>query len=420
LRIASVLAVAVRGGYFNEDLAAIQAGARRDGFVYAGHPVSDGYTHITEPSEAVSVALVLDNGAVACGDAVSVEYASVGGRRGRFRASEQLPYIRDLCAGLEGREISTFAIMMGELSQLDLPIAVHKPAALYGVSQAVLQAVAAARGVTAAEVLASELGTEVADAPIRIYAQSGEERYWNVDKMILKRADALPHGLINEIDSKLGREGELLADYVTWVAARVRKLGDESYTPELHFDVYGLLGKVFDHSCARIADYLKGLEERAAPFQLCIETPVLMNTRDSQIERLGQLRTELKASGSRVQIVADEWANDIDDIRLFVGAEASDMIHVKSPDLGSLENTAKAVLECWANGVRPILGGSCTDTDVSARAVSHVALATQPAWVLARPGMGVDEGLQIVHNEMLRTLAVVSSRSRTSLTAGRE
>ena len=48
------------------------------------------------------------------------------------------------------------------------------------------------------------------------------------------------------------------------------------------------------------------------------------------------------------------------------------------------------------------------DTDVSARAVAHVALGARPAWVLARPGMGVDEGFQIVHNEMHRTRALLN------------
>ncbi len=410
MRIVQTVAVAARGGYFNEDLAAIQAGATRDGFAYVGHPVSAGYTRITEPSEAVCVALMLDNGAVAYGDAVSVEYSSAGGRRGRFSAAEQLPFIRDLCARLEGSEVTAFTSMMSELARIDLPPALHEPAAFYGISQALLQAVGIARGDTGAEVLASELGTTLVETPIPIYAQSGEERYLSVDKMILKRADALPHGLINEID-KVGRHGELLAEYVSWVTSRVRKLGAAGYVPELHFDVYGLLGSIFANDAKRISAYLKNLETRAAPFQLCIETPVLMNTRARQIENLRSLRSELKTNESTVLIIADEWANSIEDIRLFVDAEAADMVHVKSPDLGSLGNAATAILECRASGVRPILGGSCTDTDISARAVAHVALATQPAWVLARPGMGVDEGMQIVHNEMARTLAVVTRRN---------
>ena len=35
----------------------------------------------------------------------------------------------------------------------------------------------------------------------------------------------------------------------------------------------------------------------------------------------------------------------------------------------------------------------------------QVAMATQPDQILAKPGMGVDEGYMIVYNEMQRVLA---------------
>jgi methylaspartate ammonia-lyase len=38
----------------------------------------------------------------------------------------------------------------------------------------------------------------------------------------------------------------------------------------------------------------------------------------------------------------------------------------------------------------------------------HVALATGADQLLAKPGMGVDEGLSIVTNEMARTLRLES------------
>jgi methylaspartate ammonia-lyase len=37
----------------------------------------------------------------------------------------------------------------------------------------------------------------------------------------------------------------------------------------------------------------------------------------------------------------------------------------------------------------------------------HVALATQPDMIMAKPGMGVDEGITIVQNEMTRTLVQI-------------
>jgi methylaspartate ammonia-lyase len=411
MKVERALAVPARGGYFNEDLDAIGRGAPRDGFVYTGTPVSAGFTRIQMPSEAVSIVLLLDSGIAVCGDAMSVEYAAAGGRRGRFESAEQLPLIQEVCAFLEGREITGFLVMCDALERQEFDERLHRPAALYGFSQALLKAVAVSRGATCAEVLATELQTQLATAPIPIYVQTGDERHTNVDKAILKRADVFPHGLINDVDTKLGHRGELLADYLEWIVGRIRRFGDSSYQPELHFDVYGLLGRIFDHDPERIAGYLADLERSADPFTLCIETPVLMDDRDAQIAALAGLRRALDARDSAVQLIVDEWANDLDDIRAFVDADAAHMINVKSPDVGSVARSAEAILECWAGGVRPILGGSCTDTDVSARVTAHVALATSPAWVLARPGMGVDEGLQIVSNEMARMLALIDARA---------
>ena len=43
-------------------------------------------------------------------------------------------------------------------------------------------------------------------------------------------------------------------------------------------------------------------------------------------------------------------------------------------------------------------------------ASSHITLATQPFQVIAKPGMGIDEGYQIVMNEMMRTVALITQR----------
>jgi methylaspartate ammonia-lyase len=115
-----------------------------------------------------------------------------------------------------------------------------------------------------------------------------------------------------------------------------------------------------------------------------------------------------------VQIVADEWANTLDDIRAFVEAQAADMIQIKMPDLGGVHNSVEAVLACKAGGVGAFLGGSCAETDLSARVTVHVALATQPSLMMAKPGMGVDEAMSLVQNEMTRTLAWISARRQES------
>ena len=83
--------------------------------------------------------------------------------------------------------------------------------------------------------------------PIPLFGQSGDDRYNAVDKMILKHVDVLPHGLINNVDEKLGRQGEKLRAYVEWLAKRIVELRTEdTYNPSLHIDVYGTIGLIFD------------------------------------------------------------------------------------------------------------------------------------------------------------------------------
>ena len=407
MRIEKALAVPTWGGYFNDDLEAIRDGARADGFLYADPPQAPGFTAIRQPSEAASIILLLDNGLSVSGDALSVSYAAAGGRHGLFSFQRQKPYLEQVCAFLEGRSIEDFGQMCTDLEGQEFSPGLHRPAVFYGASQALLQAVALLHKTSCAEVLSSHFGLKNPDRRIPIGIQCGAERYNGVDKAILKRADALPHGLINDIKKTVGIEGELLRAYVSWIAARIRKYGAEDYTPAIHLDLYGTLGQVFGNDPGRIAAYLSELHLCAAPFQLHIETPVLMDSRQAQMDLFGQLRQALAKLGTPVRLIADEWANNLEDIRAFIQAGVTDMIQVKTPDMGALTHIGQAVLECRAGGVGPILGGSCVDTDQAARIMAHLALATRPDWILARPGMGIDEGLQIVHNEMVRTLALI-------------
>ena len=409
MQITKAIVLEARGGHYNEDLDKIRAGARRDGYFYEGEPQANGFTSIRQPSEAFSIVLILDNGGTVVGDGMSVAYSAAGGRAGRFRVEEQLPLMHDVCDYLKGQSIRNFTEMCAELEAQPFDAKLHRAAAFYGASQALLHAAALAEAKTPAEVLAAHFGVAVSEEMVPINVQCGEERHTGVDKAILKRADVLPHGLINDL-KVLGPRGKGLRDYISWIVSRIAKYGDEDYLPEFHIDAYGMVGIEFEYEVDRMADYIATLHDAAVPYRLCLETPVLMKSREAQMELFGALRQALQKRGAPVPLIVDEWANDLDDIRAFIAAGVTDMINVKSPDLGAVTNTGQAILDCWAGGVRPILGGSCTDTDQSARTMAHLALAVKPEWVLARPGMGIDEGLQIVHNEMTRTLAVIAAR----------
>ena len=68
---------------------------------------------------------------------------------------------------------------------------------------------------------------------------------------------------------------------------------------------------------------------------------------------------------------------------------------------------------CKAKGIGAYQGGTCNETDRSAQVCVHCALATQPVQILAKPGMGVDEGYMIVSNEMNRILALRQAKQRS-------
>jgi methylaspartate ammonia-lyase len=410
--ISDVVCVPVRSGFFADDQAAILGGAVHDGFGYTGDPVTPGFRSVRQAGEAVSVLLVLDDGQIGHGDCAAVQYSGVGGRDAVFDSAVAAQAIRAHVAPiLRGRELSDFRSVAAVVDALVIDGHPLHTAIRYGVTQALLDAVAKARRVTMAEVIQDEYETGIEIAPVPMFVQSGDDRYDNVDKMVLKEAGVLPHGLINNLQTRLGRDGELLNELVIWVRDRILALRTRSdYEPVMHYDVYGTLGQAFDGDVERVADYLTELGRVAKPFRLRVEQAIDAGSRDAQVTASAALRAALRDRGSDVQIAVDEWCNTLEDIELFVKAGAADMIHVKTPDLGGINNTIEALLLVAGSGLAAYCGGTCNETDRSAQIGAHIAMACGAAQVLAKPGMGVDEGMMIVGNEMARVAALVASR----------
>ncbi|GAC1341157.1 MAG: methylaspartate ammonia-lyase [Candidatus Dormibacteria bacterium] len=413
MKIVHVLSVPGRTGFFTDDAAAIAAGAARDGFAYVGSPRTPGFRQIRQPGEALSVLLVLEDGQVAHGDCAAVQYSGVGGRDPVFDAGQATEVLTAIVAPLlSGADASDFRRLAAALDGVHVDGRRLHTAVRYGVTQALLDAAARARGLTMAEVVRDDYETGVDIVPVPLFAQSGDDRHDNVDKMILKQAGVLPHGLINHIDGKLGPDGEILARYVAWVRARVLSLRTQpTYLPTLHFDVYGTVGAAFGGDLDRVADYLVRLGDLAAPFALQVEQPVDAGSTAAQVTAMRSLRLALHRRGSRVRLVVDEWCNTLTDIAQFVAAEAADVVHVKTPDLGSVADSIEALLLVRRAGLAAYCGGTCNETDRSAQVSTHIAMACGAVQALAKPGMGVDDGMMIVGNEMARTAALVAARS---------
>ncbi|MFT5118001.1 MAG: methylaspartate ammonia-lyase [Kiritimatiellia bacterium] len=414
MKIIDVFFVAGHAAFYFDDQQAIKQGAKQDGFIYTGKAVTDGFSAIRQPGECVSILLILDNGQTAKGDCVAVQYSGAAGRDPLFSSKSVIPFLEQhIKPLLLDRDVSLFVSNSKYFDKLKILNRPLHTAIRYGVSQALLDASAIANQCLKAEIICKEYSLPIIAKSVPLFGQSGDDRYAAVDKMILKQVDSLPHALINNVEEKLGSHGEKLIDYVQWLSQRILEVrSSETYFPDLHIDVYGTLGIIFKDNYFDIAQYIHHLQSLAKPFQLYIEGPVDAGSRDGQVEALKKIKTYLDVLNSSAKIVADEWCNTYADIEVFAYAHCCHMVQIKTPDLGCIHNVVEAVLFCQKNGIEAYQGGTCNETDISAQTCVHLALAARPERMLIKPGMGFDEGMTMVNNEMQRSVAQLAHREK--------
>lgn len=415
MKISKAMFVAGVSSFYFDDQQAIKNGANQNGFIYNGQPVTPGFDSTRQSGECISVLLELEDGSIAKGDCAAVQYSGAGGRDPLFTSKTFIPFLEQhIKPLLEGLDITNFkknSEFFDTLKILQLDGQPLHTAIRYGLSQALLDATAIYRRCLKTEVICSEYNLPIITKPIPLFGQSGDDRYTAVDKMILKKVDALPHALINNIPDKLGNQGEKLKEYIQWLSKRISDLRiNSNYKPDLHIDVYGTIGIIFQHDNRKIAEYIASLQELAQPFSLYIEGPVDVGSKTAQIDSMSEIKHHLQKIGSDAKLVADEWCNTYQDIVDFTDAFCCDMVQIKTPDLGCIHNIVDAVLYCKQHNMQAYQGGTCNETDISAQTCVHLALASRPERMLAKPGMGFDEAMTIVNNEMQRSLSILAAK----------
>ncbi len=413
MKIVDVILTKSYTGFYFDDQRAIKAGAGHDGFMYVGKPITEGFTSIRQAGEAISIQLVLEDGTIGYGDCAAVQYSGAGGRDPLFLASDFIPFIeKNLVPQLIGEDVSKFRPLAEKYDRMLIDGKRMHTAIRYGITQALLNATANSRRITMAEVIRDEYDVEKSEyKPVPVFAQSGDDRYDNADKMIMKEADVLPHALINHVGTKLGEHGEILLKYIAWLRDRILKYRvNKDYDPIFHIDVYGTIGLAFNYDVDKMFEYLLECEKTAAPFRIRIEGPIDTGDREGTMNYEKILTEKLDKAGSKLQIVADEWCNTLEDIKYFADNHAGHVLQIKTPDLGGVNNVAEAILYCNEKGVGSYCGGTCNETNISAQTTTNIAIACRALQCLAKPGMGVDEGFMIVKNEMNRVIAAANKR----------
>lgn len=411
MKVKKIICSKALTGFYMDDKQAIKAGAKSDGFVYKGEPVTPGFNSIRQPGVAVSVMFVLEDGKIVYGDCAVAQYAASGGREVPNTADALIKVIeKHVVPYFEGMDIKEFKSTAEKFDRAKFD-GYQLPASIrYGVTQAILETVAYEQKLTMCEVVMNEYGLKADLTPVRINAQSGDERYTNVDKMILKKVGMMPHGLINNVEEKLGKDGQKFIDWVKWVKNRITEIGDADYKPVMRYDVYGCMGYAFNDDLDKVFEYLLRVAEACDPYEVFIEMPVDLKSNEKQLEGMKYLRKRLDDAGCRLKLIIDEYANTYEEIVEWVDAKGADMVQVKTIDLGGINNIIEAVLYCKKNGVLAYQGGTCNETDKSAIVCANLAVATKPFAMAGKPGMGVDEGVMIVSNEQERLLAILKAK----------
>ncbi len=409
MRIKDVVFTKGLTGFYFDDQLAIKKGATQNGLVYEGDPVTIGFTRVRQPGESVSVQIVLEDGQVAIGDCAAVQYSGTGGRDPLFLADDYLEFLEKVIKPLiKARDLNSFKENAEYFDNLVVNNKKLHTAIRYGVTQALLHAQALIDKTTMAEVIRKEYNIkDTLYKRVPIFSQSGDNRYENADKMILKRVDLLSHALYNST-AKLGLNGENIKAYVSWLKDRIVELGDKDYHPTVHLDVYGTMGMIYDLDVAKITDLIIDLEKRAHPYNLQIEGPIDAGNKEDTMGLLRDIRAALEEKGSNVKIVADEWCNTLEDIKYFADNKAGHILQIKTPDLGGVNNSIEAALYCNEKGLGSYIGGTCNETNLSAERTVHLAVATNATQILAKPGMGADEGIMIINNEMNRLIGLAN------------
>lgn len=417
-----------------------------------------------EPAQALSVGLLLDNGQVTWGDCVGGDLTP--------DYDEALATLRGVIASpLEGRKLASLRELAAEMDALTETITVTRarrptageenareesqgrdgfsrralltaparlfragtepgagdeppteqvtldrrlhPAIRYGVSQALLGAVAVVRGQAMAQVVSEEWGLDPPQEPVPLHAWCGYEAGHDLESALRHDVASLPGATIRDVAGQVGADGGHLTRYLRRLAEQITALTGDDDRPAIHLDLAGALGQIAGQNPGHMLGHLYAWRMAAGPYPLRFEDPVLLDDPQAQAQALGTLHEYLRLRKIDVQIVAGRGIDGVNDLAAFLagparaGRPAVDMIHVRMPRLGSLHNAVEAVLACRRAGVGVLLDGG--PPGAGARAAAHVALAARPDLLVARSAGDVSAAVGLARNDMARTLAAIAA-----------
>lgn len=306
-----------------------------------------------------------------------------------WNTRQTLEQARDLVVGcLKGKPLQSFREGDAKVSHLPWN------SLRFGISQGLLGAFARHHGLMPWQIFAREWALPASPKPLPFHGASALDGH--LENLLQSRFSSLPAGSPDETHRTD------LRDEVKKIKAQLETLGDPSYHPTFHFDLHGMLGAQFGEDFSGLCKYLLEVEEICKPYPLRLEGPFLARDLLNQIHLFARLREVLESRGSRLELVADEWAGNLEQIHQWIHHGAAHGIHIKVPGMGSLSASLEAVELCRNAGIFSLIGGK--HTEKSARITLHLAMASQADWFVVDPSVHPSEPFQWIHEETDRIL----------------
>lgn len=264
------------------------------------------------------------------------------------------------------------------------------PALQYGLTTALLRAVAAVNRESGAARVAREYGLALAETAVPLQITLDDETLQTAHTILATNVASLGYTTSkNKHKAALGANAERLQRHLRQVAAWLPTV-DSSFQPAIHLDLRDGFRDLFNNDEGKVLGALFGLEQAAKPYHLHVQNPVWHDSREAQRKSLEKLRGYLAFRQLKLKLVADAWVDSLADVKDFANPEVCHMVHVNLPRLGNLEAGITAVSHLKSQNQSIILSGE--DSPLT----TNIALAATPTILSGSP--------QLHYNEMQKFL----------------
>ncbi len=264
------------------------------------------------------------------------------------------------------------------------------PALQYGLTAALLRAVAAVNRESVVALVAREYGLALGETAVPLQITLDDQTMQMARTILTTHVASLGYTTgKNNHKATLGANGERLQRHIRQVATWLPTV-DASFQPLLHLDLRDGFRDLFDNDEGKVLGALVGLEQAAKPYILHVQNPVWHDSCEAQLKSLEKLRGYLAFRRLKLKLVADAWVDSLADVEDFTNPELCHVVHVELPRLGNLEVGITAVSHLKSQNQSILLSGE--DSPLT----THIALATTPTILSGSP--------QLHYNEMQKFL----------------